>query len=131
MNTTKNKGTGYSPFFLHFGQEPILPVDTLLDTGYIPRVTVSELVKQVEREREETIKWVAQYRKEQAEKRKDKWDNRHRNTMKQFSIGDLVRLLNKAKTGDHGEKYNPIYSHQAYRVIDKNEHVYSVQNRQK
>ena len=71
---------------------------------------------------------VAQYRQKQAEKRKDKWDNRHRNTMKKFSIGDLVRLLNKVKTGDHGEKYYLIYSHQAYRVIDKEKHVYSVQN---
>ena len=118
INTTKNKGTGVTPFYLHFGREPIMPIDAYLKVAETPTVTTSELVKQIGTERKEVFDWVAQYRASKADKRKQQYDKKHKSTNVTFHVGDLVRIFNKGNAGDHGDGYNPLYSHEVYRIVE-------------
>ena len=121
MNTTKNKGVGYSPFFLHFGREPIMPIDAYYEVAQAPEVTADELANTIERERRELFAWVADYREKEAKKRSFIYNEKHKTTETKFYIGDVVRIANEDRVGDHGEKYNPLYSHAIYRIIDASE----------
>ena len=118
INTTKNSGTGVTPFFLHFGREPIMPIDAYLEVTQLPKVTTDEWVKQIGTERKETFEWVAQYRADKTKKYAEKYNERHKSTNVTFHVGDIVRIFNKGKVGEHGESYNPINSHEVYRIVE-------------
>ena len=49
LNTSISKVTKYSPFFLHFGRHPNLPLDVLYDS-YRPTISVDEYVKKLKDE---------------------------------------------------------------------------------
>ena len=50
LNTSINKGTGYTPFFLHFGHHPIYPIEVYNESVPKPTITVDQYVKQLQRE---------------------------------------------------------------------------------
>jgi hypothetical protein len=113
MNTSKSDVTGYTPFYLHFGRHPIMPLDMLYEATSRPEITVNDYVKKLETEREKVIAWVNE-RRDQAAKKSIKRDkNRSPLTL---NLGDHVLRLNAQRKGEHGQKYNPIYHRKIYVV---------------
>ena len=90
LNTSINKGTGYTPFFLHFGCHPIYPIKVYNESVPKPTITVDQYVKQLQRERQNVITWVDNYQKTIAGKRKDKYDKDHRKSISLLKLGDMV-----------------------------------------
>ena len=118
LNTSINKGTGYTPFFLHFGRHPIYPIEVYNESVPKPTITVDQYVKQLQRERQNVITWVDNYQKTIAGKRKDKYDKDHRKSISLLKLGDTVRILNPERKGDFGKKYNPILSQEVFLVVE-------------
>ena len=118
LNTSINKGTGYTPFFLHFGCHPIYPIKVYNESVPKPTITVDQYVKQLQRERQNVITWVDNYQKTIAGKRKDKYDKDHRKSISLLKLGDTVRILNPERKGDFRKKYNPILSQEVFLVVE-------------
>ena len=118
LNTSINKGTGYTPFFLHFGCHPIYPIEVYNESVPKPTITVDQYVKQLQRERQNVITWVDNYQKTIAGKRKDKYDKDHRKSISLLKLGDTVHILNPERKGDFRKKYNPILSREVFLVVE-------------
>ncbi len=119
MNTSKSDVTKYTPFFLHFGRHPIMPLDALLGSIYKPVISTSEYVQQLEAQRKRVFAWVLQQKEKAADKMSKQWEKDHKKMSTPFSIGDTVLLRNPKRVGDYGEKYNPIYHKEIY-CIEEN-----------
>jgi hypothetical protein len=116
MNTSKSSATKFTPFYIHFGRHPIMPLDMLYESTHRPNITCSEYVQQLEQEREIIIKWVNDRRAKNAAasiKRVHKRDGKQEATL---SIGDQVLLINPQRKGDYGLKYNLICQKEIYVV---------------
>ena len=50
VNSTINRSTGYSPFFLHFGRNPITPFEACLGSPYVMKQTITDYVDMIRRE---------------------------------------------------------------------------------
>ena len=98
-----------------------MPIDAYYEVAQAPEVTADELANTIERERRELFAWVADYREKEAKKRSFIYNEKHKTTETKFYIGDVVRIANEDRVGDHGEKYNPLYSHAIYCIIDASE----------
>jgi hypothetical protein len=120
LNTSKSEVTGHTPFFLHFGRHPIMPLDALYSAITRPAITVDQYVAQLADERATVLKWVFQKKLKMAEKYCDTYDKLHKNTITSLSVGDLVRKRNAQRKGPYGEKYNPLYSQELYTVLEDN-----------
>ena len=112
MNTSISDVTKYTPFFLHFGRHPIMPLDTLYGAVYQPTITVSDYVKQLQTQRETIFKWVKERRDILAQKRAEKYNASHKLTT--LKLGELVRKINPQRKGDYGKKYNHIAGQEIY-----------------
>ena len=106
----------YTPFYLHFGRHPILPLDAYYDTADRPILSRDEYIRTLTVERDSVISWVGKYKTEQAKKMAEKYNNDHKNTMAKFKVGDMVRVKNEQRRGANGKKYNLTYSSDLYRV---------------
>ena len=51
LNTSINKGTGYTPFFLHFGRHPIYPIEVYNESVPKPTIKLRLLVTETSRNR--------------------------------------------------------------------------------
>ena len=118
MNTSKSVVTKYTPFFLHFGRHPIMPIDMLYEAADRPSITCSDYVKKLGEERESIIQWVNERRAKAAKDSISRVDKRDKNKIKTFGIGDQVLMLNPDRKGDFGEKYNLIYHENMYVICE-------------
>jgi transposase InsO family protein len=118
INTSKSEVTNYTPFYLHFGRHPIMPLDAYLESPHMPSFTVSKYVKEIHENRQKVFDWVALRKKEVSEKSATRYNKKHKTTMTTFEEGDTVMLRNKTKSTDMGKKYKPLY-HQDIYIIDE------------
>ena len=100
---------GYSPFYIHFGRHPNLPVDVYLGAVDRPSFTTEKYIKKVRDERAELLRWMKEFKEKQAKNRKERFDKQHAKTMTTLQPGDLVRLRNEKRSGPMNQKYNFIY----------------------
>ncbi|KZS00366.1 Uncharacterized protein APZ42_003344, partial [Daphnia magna] len=90
-NTARQESTGYSPFFLLYGREPIFPID--LELGATANPQLSEEITQLGYADKiladiQTAREIVQLRMDNAQnKQKIRYDAHHRE--KHFQPGDL------------------------------------------
>ena len=58
FNTSHSSSIGYTPFYLHFGRHPIMPIDSLFGSMNKPVVLIDDYIKKLQTEREGVINWV-------------------------------------------------------------------------
>jgi len=115
MNTSISDVTNYTPFFLHFGRHPIMPLDALYGSSiYQPVISTNQYVKQLQAERDNVFNWVLKKREIMAEKSKILQESKTGKKFSFYSLGNTVLLKNPKRVGDHGKKYNPIYHKEIY-----------------
>jgi hypothetical protein len=115
---TTRKSTGYSPFFMAHGIEPLLPFDITLATFLIPNLTkplsTSELIAIRARQlqaREQDLDIIRDnIVKSRLTSARD-FERRYARTIKDpsFNPGDLVLVRNSAVESDHSRKTKPRY----------------------
>ena len=90
VNNAKQASTGFSPFYLNYGQEVVLPLDRAV-AGLLPpnNPTAIDRIQQLKSALSE-----AQANIEKAQKRQSKYANQHRRDV-QFKVGDQVLLSTK------------------------------------
>jgi hypothetical protein len=129
INTSKSSVTKYTPFYLHFGRHPIMPIDMIYEAADRPQVTCDEYVKGVEKEREMVIKWVNERRAKAAKASIERVHKRDKNKETVFQLGEQVLLLNPQRKGDFGKKYNMIFHKEVYLICDNLENgAYMIQD---
>ena len=86
INSLPNKSTGFSPFYLNYGHEPILPIQLIKGDEEIRTESIGSFVRRV------TSDWeLAKENLQRAVGLQQKYYNRkHRDV--QFAVGDLVLL---------------------------------------
>ena len=86
INSLPNKSTGFSPFYLNYGYEPILPIQLIKGDEEIRTESIGSFVRRV------TSDWeLAKENLQRAVGLQQKYYNRkHRDV--QFAVGDLVLL---------------------------------------
>ena len=120
IRTSPNATSKFSPFFLHYGRDPILPLDTLLCPQR--RYLGSEYHKITLERQHEAFKLVQKQLKESRKQQKKYYDKKAKEL--EFQIGDPVYLFNNTRTQKFDKRYLPYY-----RVMKKNSPVnYVVQN---
>ena len=120
-NTSTHASTGYSPFKLMFGRQPILPVDWLLQ-DHIPRelegIAYHEYMDQWSKDMDQVYN-VAKNNIDKARKQaQDRWAKKSQAT--ELEVGDHVLVKNKRDQGGPG-KIRSKWETEIYSVIEKKE----------
>ena len=122
-NATNHASTGFTPFYLMFGREAILPVDLLLGG----REESSEDWVSLHQERlKHSFEIARKKMKAAADVQKDIFDKKAKPHT--FQIGDLVYLRQHNFKGRH--KIQDVYASQLYEVVDQPDSenfVYTIQ----
>lgn len=127
-NSTIHSSTGYTPYFLMFGRDPILPIDHLLgivDTSSASTNTynVSEYVSKHKDKLETAFENAKRNLEDNAEKRKEQFN---RNT-KEYLIPVGTRVLTRNRVQGRN-KIQDMWDSTPYKVIDSlGDNVYSIQ----
>ena len=128
-NTSTSVSTGYTPFYLHFGRHPIMPIDSYFNIVQRPSMTSTEYAKHIEENMKSVVDHVVEFKKEQAKQMADKYNKKHKQTMSTLRTGDLVRMRNEKRVGENNMKYNDIYSDEIFVVIENaGDAVYHIQD---
>ena len=115
---TIRKSTGYSPFFMAHGVEPLLPFDITLVTFLIPDLTkplsTSELIAIRARQlqaRDQDLDTIRDNIVKSRFTAARDFERRYAHTIKDpsFNPGDLVLVRNSAVESDHSRKTKPRY----------------------
>ena len=119
-NVTPHASTGYTPYYLMFGQNPHTPVDFLLGESEFEAST--NWVEEHQRRLKEAYQQADAKMKVAAAKRKIYHDKRARESA--IPVGSLVNLRNHKFEGRHkiADKFGP----DVYKVIDRKDSVYTV-----
>ena len=113
-NTTPHKSTGESPFFLMFGQDPLLPVDFLLGRIPAPEAgTVQDWIVEHQTRLRLAFEGATKHLQDAAQRRKARHDQRVKDAPLQD--GQLVYLRDVGVRGRH--KIQDIWSSVAYKVL--------------
>ena len=129
MNTSVNKATGFTPFFLHFGRHPIMPLDAYHDSIGRPNITVKDYVKDLQEQRMQVFNYVNEKLAAISAARKKDYDAKNAKNFKYLLLGDTVRIRNGDRKGSYGKKFNPIYKRDYWTVInDLGGGTYEIQN---
>ena len=95
-NATVRRSTGYSPFYLMFGREPVLPIDFLFDkVTPEPKKHWRVYVKEWKDQMEEAYKTASKVSKKVAEKNRSQYDKTAGASMLEEGDRVLVRNLRK------------------------------------
>lgn len=110
-NSSRHDTAGYSPFYLLYGRDPILPFDTVLP---IAQDSTSEYARDVIATAEQA-RQIAHHRLSISQsKQKSTYDSRHRDA--NFLPGDLVLLWSPSRRVGLSEKLMSRYAG-PYRVL--------------
>ena len=127
-NSTVNKTTGFSPFFLMFGRESRLPIDLIFGieiTGSRNKVMYNDFVKEWKESMQQAIS-IAQKHIDTSKRYNEKHYNRKiRGT--DLAVGDKVLLRNNKERGGTG-KLRCHWEDHIYEVVEKDDKlpVYSI-----
>ena len=129
-NSTINKTTGYSPFYLLFGRQSILPIDTVFSSVTsrdVKRKSYREFVDDWKNSMSEARDIVARRIEKAAEYNKDYYNKKARCV--EIEIGDQVLVRNIREKGGTGKLRNHWESN-IFKVVDKKADcpVYTVEN---
>ena len=133
-NTTVNKSTGYSPFFLMFGRHPRLPVDSIFGLDPAQNAPVeqrshSQFVDDWKRSMEQAFQLANQNIEKSAEYNKQHYDKKiHGNQLK---INDQVLVRNvREKGGKVAKKLKSHWERNIFKIVEKKENlpVYVIEN---
>ena len=129
-NSTVNKSTGMSPFYLMYGRESRLPIDSVFPEMVeeeVPRRSHAEFVKEWEKTMKEAVEIARQNIKKSAEYNKTNFDKKARAV--ELEIGDRVLMRNVRERGGTG-KLRSYWEHAVFKVMKKREGlpVYEIQN---
>ena len=116
-NCTPHATTGYSPYFLFFGRDPILPIDNFLALPDTTKHNTDDWVRQHQRRMQDAIKRAHSNIAKKAQQRKV----RHDKTVKEdyLPVGTKVLLRNRPK-GRH--KIQDIWNPSLYIVTGRVNH---------
>ena len=116
-NCTKTLATGFSPFYLMYGRQPILPVD--LEFNVRTSNLCGESYKSFAKKLNHRLRWAFSKAKEtaayEAARSKRYYDRRLNNAL--LEPGDIVLVRQKAFKGKH--KIQNRWENQTYRVVEK------------
>ena len=123
-NSTINKTTGFSPYFLLFGRESQLPIDCILPVQTTP--LKRKTYDQFARDWKKSMKEAFQIANQKIEKARDYNKKYYDSKIKYVAleVGDhvLVRNVEKVKKGCTG-KLRSTWEHKIYKVIEKHDLV--------
>ena len=116
-NATVRRSTGYTPFYLMFGREPVLPVDFLFDkVSPEPKKPWKAYVKDWKAQMEEAYRTASEISKKVADKNKKQYDKTAGASMLQE--GDRVLVRNLREKGGPG-KLRGYWEKVIYRVLER------------
>ena len=131
-NSTVNKSTGYSPFYLMFGRNSRLPVDAMFglepnDPVAVERKSHSQFVDDWKRSMEQAFKLANENIDKSAEYNKNHYDLKVRGA--ELKIGDQVLVKNMREKGGTG-KLRSYWEREVFEVVKKKEKlpVYVIRN---
>ena len=116
-NSTVNKATGYSPFFLVFGRNSRLPIDCVLpmDPNPTTRKTYDKFVKEWKDSMKSAFQLAYQHVEQVGVSNKRRYDKKAKAVS--IDVGDRVLLRNLSERGGTG-KLRPWWEQKLYVVVD-------------
>ena len=129
-NSTKNKTTGFSPFYLMYGRESKLPVDGMfqdVNAGDKHYTTHEQFAKDWEDSMNKACEIVKKNMKKAADYNKGYFDKKSKAV--EISVGDMVLMKNVREKGGTG-KLKTYWEESIFEVVEKKENlpVYRIQN---
>ena len=129
-NSTTNKSTGFSPFYLMFGRESRLPIDYFfqdMESNVIKNGSHKRFIEEWEKSMEEAIEVARRNIGRSAAYNKHHYDKRAKAV--EMKLEDLVLMRNKREKGGTG-KLQSYWEEAIFKVIEKKENlpVYKIKN---
>jgi hypothetical protein len=122
MNTSVSAVTKYTPFFIHFGRHPVMPLDTVYESVYRPYVTTEEYVANLQTNRKKVIDWILEEREKIAQATADQYNLSHKHTMNNLRLGETVLIESdrqKSESEGHlAKKYRALFHRELYHVVE-------------
>ena len=130
INSTKNKTTGFSPFYLMYGRESKLPVDGMfpdVNAGDKHYTTHEEFARDWEDSMNKACEIVKKNMKKSGDYNKEYYDKKSKAV--EISVGDMVLMKNVREKGGTG-KLKTYWEESIFKVVEKKENlpVYRIQN---
>jgi transposase InsO family protein len=124
FNCTPHSVTGFSPYFLMFGRQPRLPLDTLLNHREEDYEDIADFAGKVRRKLREAYEAAAVANRAASKSQKRYYDSRTRGIMPE--VGDLVLVRKLGLKGKH--KLADRWESDVYKIVshDPNAPVYTV-----
>ena len=124
-NTTVNKSTGYSPFYLTFGRNPRLPVDSLFglepaDAVPVERKSHSQFVKDWKHSMEQAYEIANQNIEKSADYNKRQYDRKVKGN--ELKVEDQVLVKNVREKGGTG-KLRSHWERSVFKILKKKENL--------
>ena len=118
-NATTHSSTGYSPFFLLFGREAHLPIDTIIpvDSPKLGNKSYQQFVKQWKDAMQEAFKIAISNSQKQNAYNKKQYDKKVKYV--DIQVGDRVLIKNDKDEKGVGRKLKSYWQEQLYEVIQK------------
>ena len=121
-----HQGTGYSPYYLCFGKEPLTPLDLKLPVSKEFN-THKEIVKYLHDNTRVAREEAKENIESQQRKSKDRYDQKATNI--KFDVGDLVMIKNGVKRAGKAKKLQPKFTG-PFKLVEKlSEVTFRVKNR--
>lgn len=133
-NSTINKATSFSPFFLMFGRESILPIDSVFQmentNSNLKNKSYNQFVDEWKKSMQEAFKLASVQMKKTSDYNKQYYDQKTKGT--EIMLGDHILIKNVREKGGTG-KLRTYWEPNIFRVenIDENLPVFTVTNLRK
>ena len=121
-NVTINKSTGYSPYFLVFGKEPRLGIDSVFgieDNQKKIQKSYEAFAENWKESMEQAFQIVRKHSKMAGQANKERYDKRVRGA--ELDIGDRVLTRNREQGGTG--KLRSFWENQVYTVVEKSQDI--------
>ena len=129
-NSCVQKTTGFSPFYLMFGRESKLPIDSMfgLDESGVKRKSHQQFVKEWKKAMEQAFALANGNITKAADYNKEQYDRKTRGA--ELQVGDRVLMRNMREQGEGTGKLISHWERQVFKVIEKKPDlpVYVIEN---